>query len=441
MMTGGATAINTAAPIGNPSNDNVTLVIPATQTISATSLSGSIATCTVPSTSAIVTGQKGTIAGYTGSYTGLNGSKTITVISSTQFTFASTLTGTATGTGTIAGDDATGTALVAAFATLGAGAIGITDSTNGGIPQYQTVQSVTGTGPWTVTITNTGGTNNLSLDTASGVYSFFDETAKAAWWTATFTHMLTNQPRVAIACQFNGPGSGNAYAIESSPASQAAFSAAVTTIIYGTTAFTAPMAVLQYSDDAGASWANVRNGTVPLTGSTPVTVVDREVPQGFQRKYQVIVTAQVAAATVASRWYQQIVTAETTLNWWLRDPLTAADIPLSLAPGTFDTISTDRQQVVPVLGRPDPVVLSDIVGLPQLSFKLVFIGDPAYQAFENLRATGHILLLQGPHPMGQYYVRLGDTKNDSTNLPSLRYLTSGQLVRDVTLQAQAVAAP
>jgi hypothetical protein len=145
--------------------------------------------------------------------------------------------------------------------------------------------------------------------------------------------------------------------------------------------------------------------------------------------------------TVASAWVTAIAIALDPLTWWLRDPLTGQSLPLSLSPGTFDTVHTDRQQLVPVLGRPDPVILSDAFGLPSISFQLVFVGDASYQAFENMRSTQHVLLLQGPYPTGQYYVRLGDTKNDSTNLPSLRYLGSTSVVRNVSITAQAVAAP
>jgi hypothetical protein len=145
--------------------------------------------------------------------------------------------------------------------------------------------------------------------------------------------------------------------------------------------------------------------------------------------------------TVASPWVSATLTALASLTWWLRDPLVGDSIALPLAPGTFDTVSSDRQQVVPVLSRPDPVILNDSFGLPQISFQLVFVGNASYQAFETMRARQHILLLQGPSPMGQWYVRLGDTKNDSTNLPSLRYLGINQVVRNVSITAQACSAP
>lgn len=177
------------------------------------------------------------------------------------------------------------------------------------------------------------------------------------------------------------------------------------------------------------------------SSSQSFQVVDHEVPSGYTRQYRVILVATVSGSVVASTWVQQQATSPHRLVWWLKDPQTQTAIALSLAPGVLDVVATDRQQVVPVLTRPDPVVLSDTFGLPTISCKLVFIGDESYQAFESMRATQHILLLQGPYPAGQWYVRLGATKTDSTNLPSLRYLDSTKVVRNVTLEAQAVAAP
>ena len=201
-------------------------------------------------------------------------------------------------------------------------------------------------------------------------------------------------------------------------------------------------ASVEYSDNQGGNWYALRDGTATLPASGQHFVVaDHEVPSGYTRLYRVLLFATVAGNAVTSTYVQKAATSPSRLVWWLKDPQTKQAIALSLAPGTFDTVATDRQQVVPVLGRPDPVVLSDTFGLPEISCKLVFIGDEDYQAFETMRATQNVLLLQGPYPAGQWYVRLGHTKNDSTNLPSLRYLDSTKVVRNVTLTAQAVAAP
>jgi hypothetical protein len=145
--------------------------------------------------------------------------------------------------------------------------------------------------------------------------------------------------------------------------------------------------------------------------------------------------------TIAGNWTDVTTNVPDSLVWWLADPVTSQVLGLSLAPGTFDTVSQDRQQIVPIIGRPDPVVLSDAFGLPSISFQLTFIGDSDYQAFENMRATQNVLILKGPYPTGQYYVRLGPTKNDSTNLPSLRYFNSDKVVRNVSMVCQVVSPP
>lgn len=132
-----------------------------------------------------------------------------------------------------------------------------------------------------------------------------------------------------------------------------------------------------------------------------------------------------------------------TLFWWLKDPKNkVANQKLSLAPGTFDTNSQDRQNVVTINGRPDPIILNDVVGLPSITFQLVFTSDAAYQKFEKLRNTQRTLLFQGPYPSGQWYIRLGLSEDVKLNLPTLRgWASSGVIVRTIQVTAQAVAAP
>ena len=134
----------------------------------------------------------------------------------------------------------------------------------------------------------------------------------------------------------------------------------------------------------------------------------------------------------------------TSVRWWLKDPLNpSANMEISLQPGTFDTSATFPQQVVFTIGRVDPIIMSDTPKLPTITaLPLRFISDAQYQAFEALRATGHVLLLQAPQEVGQWYVLFGDTKTDSLNLLSMRqWVESGVLIRDVTIAAQVVSAP
>ncbi len=148
-------------------------------------------------------------------------------------------------------------------------------------------------------------------------------------------------------------------------------------------------------------------------------------------------TVTSSIATASANWV-------TSVRWWLKDPLNpAANMEISLQPGVMQTSATDPQQVVFAIGRVDPIIMSDIIKMPTItSLPLRFLTDAQYQAFEALRATGHVLLLQAPQEIGQWYIRLGDTKQDQLNLLSMRqWVGSGYIIRDVTISAQTVAAP
>jgi len=147
----------------------------------------------------------------------------------------------------------------------------------------------------------------------------------------------------------------------------------------------------------------------------------------------------VSSATIAieTQWV-------TSVRWWLKDPLYPANnMEISLQPGNMQTSASDPQQVVFAIGRVDPIIMSDIIKMPTITaLPLRFLTDAQYQAFEALRATGRTLLLQSPKEVGQWYIRLGDTKQDELNLLSMRqWVESGILIRDVTISAQTVAAP
>lgn len=134
----------------------------------------------------------------------------------------------------------------------------------------------------------------------------------------------------------------------------------------------------------------------------------------------------------------------TSVRWWLKDPLNPpANMEISLQPGAMMTSASDPQQVVFAIGRVDPIIMSDIIKMPTITqLPLRFLTDAQYLAFERLRSTGHTLLLQAPQEVGQWYIRLGDTKQDSLNLMSVRqWVGSGYIIRDVTISAQTVAAP
>ncbi len=134
----------------------------------------------------------------------------------------------------------------------------------------------------------------------------------------------------------------------------------------------------------------------------------------------------------------------TSVRWWLKDPLNPANnMEISLQPGFMKTSASDPQQIVFPIGRVDPIVMSDIIKMPTITaLPLRFLTDPEYIKFEALRAQGSGLLLQAPQQVGQWYIRLGDTKDDQLNLMSMReWIGTGIIIRDVTISAQVVAAP
>ena len=147
---------------------------------------------------------------------------------------------------------------------------------------------------------------------------------------------------------------------------------------------------------------------------------------------------------VSSQTIQIMATWPVSLRWWLKDPLIPANnMEISLQPGNMQTSASDPQQVVFAVGRVDPIIMSDIIKMPTITqLPLRFMSDSQYQQFEILRSTGRTLLLQAPMQVGQWYIRLGDTKQDQLNLQSMReYVGTGVIIRDVTIAAQTVVAP
>lgn len=160
--------------------------------------------------------------------------------------------------------------------------------------------------------------------------------------------------------------------------------------------------------------------------------------------------------TKASSVKSSTVTTPDVTTWWLKDPLNSANnMPIFLAPGTFDASSEDRQNIIQLLNRPDPVVLSDVIQLPTITATFVFVNEVAYQQFNNWRQLQRIGLFQGPYPVGHWYVRLGQTTNVKLDIATLRgwatpnpvlaaqmgWASPNIIKRAVDVTMQAVAAP
>jgi len=90
------------------------------------------------------------------------------------------------------------------------------------------------------------------------------------------------------------------------------------------------------------------------------------------------------------------------------------------------------------------VVLSDVPSTGVISAVMIFLTDAEYQKFEAMRVSQRTLLLQGPNPLGQWYIRFGGDTQAETDLRTARTsYASGrdQVIHNVTVTMITVAKP
>ena len=117
----------------------------------------------------------------------------------------------------------------------------------------------------------------------------------------------------------------------------------------------------------------------------------------------------------------------TFTDWWLKDPTTPAlnssiDVQEPLRLEKFET-----QAVFRPLGRTLPVVVSGTLNGEQGTLDMDFTTKAAFDAFDALRNTQRVLLLQSPFG-DNLYVRLGATRD-----ASLKHADSTSQYRDVSI--------
>jgi hypothetical protein len=122
---------------------------------------------------------------------------------------------------------------------------------------------------------------------------------------------------------------------------------------------------VQYSDDLGVTWTPVRNGTAIATGGGNVaTIYDYEacplVPRGYRAMAQ-------TALLVPSLWSATVTVTNTTPGFWLSDPLTPQSaVRIYLQDGIqLDTNFPESLTIHRPPGRPDAIVISDVVALEE----------------------------------------------------------------------------
>lgn len=220
---------------------------------------------------------------------------------------------------------------------------------------------------------------------------------------------------------------------------------------------------VEYSDDAGASWANVRNAgqiaapnppvggsaTDPYTASYlatygtlvpgtagSVTVYDHEAPPLAVRQYRAralalsagLIIAGPNSATNSGRFEPRL--------WWLKDP---SDPTLNLEIPVLGPDSSELDEPAAefaALGRARPIILADDLDddLPEHSEHTLLVrGADPYARVRRLLVAQRILLLQSP--FGDHrYVRIIARRVSRT-------LTPTNPRREITITARHVDPP
>lgn len=201
-------------------------------------------------------------------------------------------------------------------------------------------------------------------------------------------------------------------------------------------------ALVEYSDDGGVSWAEVR-GTrrayYPTSGpSRAVTVYDYAPPPGVARMYRAstaatdhaLVSDGAAAVSVPTGTVSATLPAD---RFWLRDPLTPARLIEVHHAGDLDHVSREPQEIRDTLGRAFPVAVSDVVKGETFTWPLLFTSAAGWRQFSEMRAQGRELLFTGDFGE-QWYVKLGPDRRAVLKRSSDRAATPVRMVEITATQ-------
>ncbi|HEX3539662.1 MAG TPA: hypothetical protein VHT75_04385 [Acidimicrobiales bacterium] len=177
------------------------------------------------------------------------------------------------------------------------------------------------------------------------------------------------------------------------------------------------------SDDGGATWQAVRDGTgIPVPSITQqVTIVDPEPLFGVPRLYSATISANVTTpvvATVTSTPATATATVTST-NWWLTDPqdpttalalhragTVAASLSTIQSPISFQKTRTESMGVFYAFGRPNAIVQRGTVQSPSFTLNALIEGAAEAATFLSLCDRQATLLLRSDMGDG-WYIAIG----------------------------------
>jgi hypothetical protein len=143
-------------------------------------------------------------------------------------------------------------------------------------------------------------------------------------------------------------------------------------------------------------------------------------------------------ALITSPASESVEVAVEQTQWWLKSP---TDPSLNIVVKTVgDALEIDAPEVqgeFVLLGREDPVIISDVILTERFTIEVLCVGKEAYAALLALRNRQETLLLQSDMEE-QWYVRIGSSRKTR-----LRYTGNrrNRPIRVVSLPCVEVAKP
>jgi hypothetical protein len=186
---------------------------------------------------------------------------------------------------------------------------------------------------------------------------------------------------------------------------------------------------VQRSDDAGVTWALLRNGgEVAVSGSNTATVLDYEAPRGLTVRYRARSVGVAGEERIPSAWSavipQVLVTNDGT--WWLKAVAAPAlNVGSLKVTGPLTVTVTEPTTTFKPLGKNLPIVVSGLIGGEDGSYRIITNTTGEWSDVEAVLLHQGVLLVQDPTGRQRYIRVVSRTWNES--------YSAGRVVREVSV--------
>jgi hypothetical protein len=186
---------------------------------------------------------------------------------------------------------------------------------------------------------------------------------------------------------------------------------------------------VQRSDNAGVTWALLRDGAqVAVSGSNTATVLDYEAPRGLTVRYRARSVGVAGEERIPSAWSsvipQVLVTNDGT--WWLKAVAAPSlNVGSLKVTGPLTVTVTEPSTTFKPLGKNLPIVVSGLIGGEDGSYRIITDTAAEWAEVEAVLLHQGVLLVQDPTGRQRYIRVISRTWNES--------YSAGRVVREVSV--------